>query len=137
MKKYIALALCISLILSCSNDDDQCDCLPIDGIGLDGQWHLTHVSGGFLGIDESIDKGIIIWDFNEENMDITITNMNTDNSLPDILASGIYDYSIITLEDDYQELRINGSSFGNFELIDTKFTLNELFKDGYLYTFQR
>ena len=105
-------------------------------------WHLINVSGGFSGVDNDFELNKIIWSFNEEENELTVTNTNTED-LEDGLDSGTYTYSVD--EDDNKDLflTINSNEFGNFTvsetqlIIDQNITTNGTGSDGFIYTFKR
>jgi len=97
---------------------------------------MIAVSGGFIGTDHSFEKGVVVWDFDEATKTIAVTNTNTDTMLEDGLSSGTYNYSIETIQ-SIQELRINNNSIGNFQLGDNSFSIDEQFRDGFRYVFER
>ena len=105
-------------------------------------WHLINVSGGFSGVDNDFELNKIIWSFNEEENELTVTNTNTED-LEDGLDTGTYTYSVD--EDDNKDLflTINSNEFGNFTvsesqlIIDQNITTNGTGADGFIYTFKR
>ncbi len=136
----LAFMLIFILIASCSNDDDNTTSAPnpdIDSSGLDGKWSLIKVTGGFIGVDHAFKKGDIVWDFNETRQTITVVNTNTDETIEDGLSTGTYDYSINSIPGGSEELLINDSSYGNFERINSEISIDEQFRDGFRYVFER
>lgn len=126
---FLSLALIFSL-LSCSNDDDN------SPIGIEGEWNLTNIQGGFLGVDQDFDRGVVVWNFNPATEMVTVSNnyIGTDVSVGP--ASGTYPY-IISAPADAEELIINEISLGVITISGTSFSLNELAIDGFKYTFNR
>ncbi len=122
-------------VLGCSNDDNSSDSGG-NTPELNGTWNLISVTGGFVGIDHNFDVGTIIWNFNESSNTIAVTNNNTDDSIEDILPTGIYNYSIITVG-EVLEFIVDDVNRGNFEIITNQFTVNEPFRDGFRFTFSR
>lgn len=139
--KLLPFFLFFLCLLSCKNDDDiitNTDISDTNTLELDGKWSMISVTGGFIGTDHFFDKEVVVWIFDQTNKTIQVKNNNENNSLEDGLSSGTYEYSINTIEDN-QELLINGNSIGNFELSDDKkkFILEEVFRDGFRYEFER
>ncbi|WP_271781933.1 hypothetical protein [Aquimarina algiphila] len=134
--KYFIYFFTSILIIGCSGDDDVVTNPDLNSSGLGGEWNLINVSGGFIGINENLDKGIIIWNFNETNKNVVITNNNMNDAINDILPSGTYNFSMVTINGN-EELIINDRNLGNFELTNNEFTIDEQFRDGFRYTFQR
>ncbi|MBR9757978.1 MAG: hypothetical protein GYB39_07825 [Algicola sp.] len=135
--KYPLLTLGIFLLTAChsNNDDDLCCAYPVT---LQGNWSLTHVQGGFAGVDDTITHGLIIWHFNTETHTVTVTNNNTDDTiLYDGLESGSYTYDIVT-ENDVQYLHIQSNDFGRLAYTAFQLTLDgNMGADGFLLTFKR
>ena len=81
-------AICMSLI-SCDKNNDELDALQ-------GVWHLHNVSGGFAGVMINYSEGEVIWDFNIESKEVSITN-NIESTGPEQIYSGpetgAYDFS--------------------------------------------
>ncbi len=124
------------MILSCSEDDDVVFNPDPNSLGLEGEWNLINVSGGFIGINENLDKGTVVWDFNETDKNIVIVNNNMNDMINDIFPSGTYNFSMVMMNEN-KELIINDRSLGSFELTNNEFTIDEQFRDGFRYTFQR
>ncbi len=134
MKRFIYIFFLFTII-SCSSDDDNPG-TDVNSSALGGKWNLVNISGGFLGVDHDFENGVIIWDFNENSKTITVTNNNTDTTINDILPTGTYPYSLMTIQGN-QELFITEISRGNFELSGNEFIINEQFKDGMRIIFRR
>ncbi len=135
--KYLTYTLFFLALLGCSNDDDAPVTIPdVNVSGLDGKWNLVAVTGGFLGVDHIFEPGTIVWDFDETSKTIDVVNNNTDTTLEDGLSTGTYNYSIQTIEGN-QELIVNEISIGNVKVINNRFTIDEQFRDGFLFSFQR
>lgn len=82
---------------------------------LKGSWYLTHISGGFAGIDEVIEQGDIHWTFHPATASLEVENNVQSGILYDGLPSGIYSYSIELMEKG-QFLYIGGEEFGGFTI---------------------
>ncbi|MEW7291995.1 hypothetical protein [Aquimarina sp. 2304DJ70-9] len=135
--KHLTYILFFLALLGCSNDDDTTVTIPdINSSGLEGKWSLVAVTGGFLGVDHIFEAETIVWNFDEASKTIDVVNNNTDDTLEDSLSTGTYNYSIQTIEGN-QELIVNEISIGNIKLINNKFTIDEQFRDGFLFSFQR
>lgn len=132
MKYFIGLIILFSII-GCSKDDDNSP--TPNSSGLQGDWNLVNVTGGFIGINENFEKGVIVWVFNEDTKIVKITNKNT-KDVYDVLPSGTYTYSILTVNDS-KELIIDDKNVGNFKLTTNQFTIDDQFRDGFRVTFNR
>ncbi|WP_445738601.1 hypothetical protein [Mariniflexile sp.] len=104
-------------------------------------WHLTNVSGGVAGIDQDFGLNKIIWGFDEITGKLTVNNTNTDD-VEDGLATGIYTYSVIEVENKAY-LKIESNEFGGFTysqtqlIIDQNMTSTGTGADGFIYTFTK
>ncbi|MDY8135791.1 hypothetical protein [Aquimarina sp. 2201CG5-10] len=134
MKPYtlVSILLLLFVFSGCSNDDDA-----INFFSLDGTWDMVNVNGGFLGIDEDFANGTIIWDFDETNFTVTITNNNTNDEIYTILPTGTYPYSV-TAFGGGQEFIINEMIIGNFGVnSNNEFVIDQQLRDGFKFTFRR
>ncbi len=129
------LMLFLSVVcLNCSNDDDHSD-TPLSG--LQGKWNLVNITGGFIGVNQDFEKGVIVWDFNDSTKMVTVTNNAvTTGGIYTGLESGTYPYSI-SAPMDSDELYVNDVSLGIYILESDKFTLNAQYKDGYKLSLER
>ncbi|WP_128755174.1 hypothetical protein [Aquimarina sediminis] len=132
MKHFVYIVF-IFMIISCSGDDDAPN--ADNSSGLSGTWNLTNVSGGFMGVDADFDKGVIVWVFDEVNKQVKVVNTNSSN-VEDILPTGTYPYST-TITDGIKELLVNNRNLGNLEVTTNELVIDEQFRDGFKYTFQR
>lgn len=125
--KAIAFALSFLLltsVTSChSNEDSNSD------YGLDGQWNLTHVSGGLAGVNKSFEPGLIVWTFNEHTGMVAIVN-NSDDGFS-MLESGNYAF-LIEDEGDYKTISIDGMILGNIDISQTNIMIDQRISDGFL-----
>ena len=131
MKHFVCILL--FLAIGCSEDDDTSPNPNLSGV--QGEWNLVNVTGGLIGLNENFEKGVIVWEFNEGKKILKITNNNTTN-VYDVLPSGTYAYSILTVNDS-KELIIDDKNIGNFELTTDQFTIDDQFRDGFRATFNR
>ncbi len=134
MKRLIYILLSFTILLSCSNDDDSNPEIVVSG--LSGKWNLVNVSGGFIGVDHDFATGVIVWDFNETNKTVVITNTNTDDTLEDSFPTGTYDFLIIDNQ-GVNELMVDNRNLGNLEIANSQLVIDENFRDGFRFTFNR
>lgn len=129
----IVLAL---LVVSCNNNDDA----QQNNIAtLEGSWSLVNVQGGFAGVNDNFDIGLIIWNF-ETYGQFSVINNNTVNVIFDGLPSGTYDYNHLTTggEDSSLVLDELNISYRLTSLTSSQLILDEDFgADGFLLTFSR
>lgn len=131
MKKILLFLACTSLLLSCSPDEN--DTNSID-------FHMTKVSGGFAGVNETFVKGDIIWSLNDGSSTLVIAK-NTSNPYSG-LDEGVYSYAIEII-DGKQYFNINQIEFGGLSNDNTSMTINENERsggqgaDGFIFEFER
>ncbi|MBQ4802386.1 hypothetical protein J8L88_05910 [Aquimarina sp. MMG015] len=130
--RHFCIVLLSIILFSCSNDDDN----NAQSSKIAGAWNLVRVSGGVTGVDEDIEKGLIVWDFNETTGMVTINNTITDSSFNVLLDSGTYTYSI-SAPADADILIVNEIVVGGINLGNTSFTVEEIFEDGFSFRFER
>lgn len=132
MKKYIYTFIIVLFTISCSNDDD---CPTNNDPTIKGTWSLVNISGGFAGVDQDFEAGIITWKFNIQAQELTITNTNTD-AVFDGYPSGVYDFEIITTEDSFTIVVEDNIDLEVETLTNNQLVLDEsIASDGFLYTF--
>ncbi len=101
--KPILIAFVLTLALSNCTDND-------DGAKKDiltGTWNVKNISGGFVGIDDDYESGVIVWTFNANNATLSVENNNEADVIYDGLPTGSYSYAILTVEGE-QFLEIDG-----------------------------
>ncbi|WP_378174963.1 hypothetical protein [Aquimarina sp. SS2-1] len=131
MKRLYILLLSV-MILSCSTDDDTNN----RSLGLQGEWNLVNIIGGFEGVDQDFEKGTIIWDFNETDGTITVTNNSTITDVYNGLPSGTYVYSVMD-SGGSDELIVNDINLGTFTVTSIYLTIIPQFRDGFEIRFDR
>ncbi|RKN14536.1 hypothetical protein D7035_16720, partial [Aquimarina sp. AD1] len=112
--RHFCIVLLSIILFSCSNDDDN----NAQSSTIAGAWNLVKVSGGVTGVDEDIEKGLVVWDFNETTGMVTINNTITDSSFNVLLDSGTYTYSI-SAPADADILIVNEIVVGGINLENT------------------
>jgi len=135
--RNLYVLLMVIVLCSCSNEDDTTvtDVLnPTSSI--QGTWNLINISGGFAGINQDFEKGTIIWDFDESNGMVTITNNSTITGVYDGFASGTYTFSIVAPA-DIETLVVNDISLGFLTAITDNFSVSQQFRDGFQIRFER
>jgi len=133
MKSFYVIILSI-LLFSCSSDDDS-----TRETTLQGTWNLVNVTGGIAGIDEDIERGMVVWDFNMTSGMVTITNNITDSTFDTSLPSGTYSYSVSAPADD-DVLIVNEVSLGTINIAGSTFTVGQssgISQDGLVFLFER
>lgn len=133
MKNYFYVLVFAIVSFSC-NDDDA---LPNNEPTLNGAWSLVNVSGGFAGVDDDFEVGVITWDFNQENTQVTITNNNTVTVVHDGFPTGVYDYEVV-IEEGISTIVIENFDFVIATLNATNLMLDEgVVADGFLLVLNR
>ena len=135
MKTTFYVFILALLSVSCNNNDDS---MQNPDTTLDGSWSLVNVSGGFAGVNDDFEVGIITWDFNQDNLELTVTNTNTANVIFDGLPSGAYNYVFLTTTGEDVSLVINSISYDLTTLSSSELVLDEgVAADGFLLTYSR
>ena len=137
MKSKLYILILALITFGCNSDDDaQQD----TNATLNGPWSLINVSGGFAGVDDDFEIGLITWDFDIGNLQLTVTNNNTEAVIYDGLSSGDYDYQVLSTTGEVGYLVVH--NFGiNHEIVtvsSSELILDEgAAADGFLLTFSR
>ena len=141
MKRYILIAFyCLITFTNCSISNNNNDDIPNQVIKT--YWHLTNVSGGFAGVNHDFELGDIIWFFDEVTAELSVENLNTNNSLEDGLDTGNYIFSVQEVNNE-TFLIIDSNEFGNFTFSQTELVINQNITtsgsgaDGFIYVFER
>ncbi|MBO0323138.1 hypothetical protein J0X14_12595 [Muricauda sp. CAU 1633] len=101
--KHLLIPFIFGIFLSnCDNGDDA----PKKD-ALTGTWNVQHISGGFAGIDDDYESGVIVWAFSAENGTLNVENKNEADVIYDGFPTGSYSYAILTVEGE-QFLEIDG-----------------------------
>ena len=119
-KHYILLFSFVFLCFGCDKEkteEEETNDSPIHGI-----WNMINVSGGFTGVDNDFDKGVIIWEFDATNN--TLEVKNTSGSLFSGLSSGDYGYSVV--EDDGRSyLFVGAVEMGGITIAENEMIINQ------------
>lgn len=135
MGTRISFVIFLSLLMiGCSNSND--DGNNEENPTIAGEWSLTNISGGLEEIDVDFEKGTIIWDFDESNQMITVTNTITDTTVNTFRPSGTYSYFIENIE-EVERVILEETYIGDLTLDLVKFRIDEQFRDGFQYNFER
>ncbi|MFN4026707.1 MAG: hypothetical protein ACK4IZ_04615 [Flavobacterium sp.] len=135
MKKYFLLfSFLVSLLLAgCSNDNST------ENNTIDGQWKLVNITGTIAGINHNFAQGEIIWDINPITQTVTVVNNNSNDSLFDILETGVYNYH----HDNGPELPcgesivINNIDLGCYTVNNQTLIIDQSIADGFKITLVR
>jgi len=115
----LSLLMILSLVnfTSCNNDDNSNQMEILNGI-----WNVKNISGGFAGINDDYDTGIITWTFN--NQILTIENNESQGNVYSGLESGTYNYSTNEINGN-NYIIINNAEYGGFTLSVNNLTINQ------------
>lgn len=135
---YILLIIVSGLFTSCDKDDEPQDEQPQQEATISGTWNLTDLHGGFAGVNEQYEPGVITWTFNEETAVLTVVNNHQGKAtVYDGYETGTYPYSTSTIEGK-SVVSIDGGEFGFYTLDENEMTIDQgLGTDGYIFTFKR
>lgn len=128
MKKKILLVLFVPLFLAFTCDDDH-DYPPI---GLEGKWNLVRVKNDFSGYSHDFEKGIIIWNFDENWRSLHVSN-NTTEEVNSGLKSLNYHYSFQEIADVCDTVMViddTGLDLGCMEIIGDSLKISGAHTDG-------
>lgn len=135
MKTLFYFLVLILFTFSCNSDDDAQQ--NIDS-ALQGTWSLVNVSGGLAGVNDDFEIGTITWNFNEDNLELTVTNTNTTTVIYDGFPSGTYDYELLTPTEESASVTINSFEYRITTLTSSLLLLDEgVAADGFLLTFRK
>lgn len=120
MKPWLILILLLALStgLSCDNGGPAAAVSPIKATTLellDGQWNLVHISGGFIGVDQEVAPGQILWTFDSTQTELTVVNSQEPGFGYAGLPSGTYEYHILA-KGDGRYLILEGEESGGIFL---------------------
>ena len=135
MKTTFYVFVLVLFLVSCNNNDDS---IENTDTTLEGSWSLVNASGGFAGVNDDFEVGLITWNFNQDNLELTVTNANTANVIFDGLHSGTYNYVFLTTTGEDVSLVINSISYDLTTLSSSELELDEgVAADGFLLTFSK
>ncbi len=116
------------------------DVYPLDNISLSGNWNMKNVSGGLIGLDLDYNIGDVIWNFNTNTSQLSVTNNILTNGPKSIYAkfqTGTYSYYIDTLNTSL-ELYVDSSSVGLITVGISALLLDDgVATDGFLTRFEK
>jgi hypothetical protein len=133
--------LCLLIILSlvfftnCNSNDDSNLAETLNGI-----WNVKNISGGFAGINDDYDAGIVTWTF--INQVITIKNNESQGNIYSGFKSGTYNYSINEVNGN-NYIVINNAEYGGCTLSINNLTIDQNQSssgsgaDGFMLQFER
>ena len=135
MKTLFYFLVLILFTFSCNSDDDA---QQNTDSALQGTWSLVNVSGGLAGVNDDFEIGTITWNFNEDNLELTVTNTNTTTVIYDGFPSGTYDYELLTPTEESASVTINSFEYRITTLTSSLLLLDEgVAADGFLLTFRK
>lgn len=111
------MILGIILITSCSKKDESTKLESRDGI-----WQVKNISGGFTGIDDEYETGVITWTFN--NQILTVENNENQGYIYSGFESGTYNYTVSEI-DGINYIMINNAEFGSYTLSRNKLIIDQ------------
>lgn len=135
MKTPFLFLISLLFLFSCNTNDDA---PPNTAPKIDGTWSLVNVYGGFAGVDDDFENGTITWNFNQDNLELTVTKTNTAAVTYAGFPSGTYDYRIFTTTGEDANLVVNSLCYDITRLIHSELLLDEdIAADGFLLTYRR
>ena len=137
-RNFLILLSSIFMLTSCSLDNDNTDAPEIILV----TWHLIETNGGIAGINDQFNLDTIIWSFSGANGSLVVENNNTTDTKQDLLDSGIYSFTISTINEE-NFIFIDDIEYGQITIVTDGFTIDEnnrtngQLADGFVYTFQK
>lgn len=133
----LLLTLGVMIFTSCNNDDDASPIEP-----LNGTWNLKNIVGGFAGIDDDYDTGVITWTFNNQNLMLNVENNSSQETIYSGFETGTYSYAIV--ENNGSEfILINDEEYGKYVIDVNGLVINQneiqvgVGSDGFILQFER
>jgi hypothetical protein len=114
------MILGIVLFISCSKQDESTKLESRDGI-----WQVKNISGGFAGIDDEYETGVITWTFN--NQILTVENNENQGHIFSGFESGTYNYTVSEI-DGINYIIINNAEFGSYTLSRNELIIDQNIK---------
>jgi len=136
-KLSLIMILGIVLFTNCNNDDDD-DSTQTES--LNGIWNIKNISGGFAGINDEYETGIITWTFN--NQILTVENNDIQGNIYSGFETGTYSYSSTEIN-GANYIIIENSEYGGYTLSTNNLTINQnettsgSGADGFMLQFER
>ena len=113
--KLCVLILLTSIFSNCNDIEDSVEETLI-------VWNLKNISGGFSGVSEDFESGLITWGFSDNGVLTIAVDDSEENRYTD-LASGTYDYFIEEI-DSVSYLFINNNEYGSFTVLDDELVID-------------
>lgn len=110
---------------------------------LNGTWNLKNISGGFAGVDDDFEKGLVTWTFDEPNSTLYVINNSTQEFIYSGYETGTYTYNIFSYSNGNKFMIINGTEHGKYLIQGNLLTINEnelqsgAGADGFIFEFVR
>lgn len=127
--------LIVFVLGSCEKEEEEVLISPSETDIL-GTWSLTQTEGGLSGIISDYSAGEFTMDFLEDEVVVVNASFESKGGIP----SGTYPYAL-TMAEENVSLRIgeDGDPLlpGTFSYFGDRFTIDQRFFDGALYTFVR
>lgn len=120
MKQALFTLIIFLFLTTCTNTDNS---MKTDI--LSGTWNVVNISGGFVGINDDYDSGIITWTFVAANSKLLVENNNgLAGTIYDGIPTGEYDYEILIQENE-TFLVINSQEFAGIIISDGQLVLDQ------------
>lgn len=109
---------------------------------LNGTWNLKNISGGFAGVDDDFETGLVTWTFDEPSSTLTVVNNSSQEFIYSGYETGTYTYTIVEIS-GHEYMIIEGTEHGKYLIQGNLLTINEnelqsgAGADGFVFEFVR
>lgn len=117
---FSAILFGLSIFMGCDKKDDT----P-QKVTLDGTWNLKNIRGGFAGVDDDFELGLVTWTFDEPSSTLAVVNNSTQEFIYSGYETGTYTYIIFSYSNGNKFMIINGTEHGKFIIQENLLTINE------------
>ena len=110
---------------------------------LNGKWNLKNISGGFAGVDDDFEMGLVTWTFDQTSSTLSVVNNSTQEFIYSGYETGTYNYIIFSYSNGNKYMIINGTEHGKYLIQGNLLTINEnelqsgAGADGFIFEFVR
>ncbi len=133
----ILLTFGVFVFTSCNNDDDASPLEP-----LNGTWNLKNIVGGFAGIDDDYETGMVTWTFYTQNSTLQVENNTNQETIYSGFETGNYSYTSVQ-NNGNEYILINDEEYGGYLIDVDGLVINQneiqdgVGSDGFILKFER
>lgn len=107
---------------------------------MSGTWNLKMITGGFGGLEDTYNSGVVVWTFN--NQQLTVQNNAPASFIYSGLTTGVYPYEVQIINNETY-LFIANEHFSGVSFLNNELTLDQNSipdangADGFVLLFER